>query len=384
MRCDLHTAGLSSFVSLLPTLIGLTLTGPIGCGDSASHAKPSGPKAVTVGVLTVQPRELRDVVALSGQLEAEYSVVVKPELSGIIASIELVEGQEVAEGDVLVVLRDGEQRARLAEALAQQRLAQDVYDRQQQLARQNVAAAARRFEAAAELDEAKARVAVFQLELDQTRVRAPFRGTTGARMVAPGDRITPDTGIVSVSALDRLQLLFTVTENSVSLARLGAPISARVGAWPGEGFPGEVYFISPTVDPATRRLLLKAWVPNAEHKLKPGMFANVDVEIAYRQEALLVPESALVYDRHGVYLWRLAEEEAAEKIPVEIGVRQQGEVEIIAGISPGDSVVVTGTNKVKAGSRIRRSSEVTVRPAGSTLVAEPPTDEKTGAGGDET
>ena len=157
-----------------------------------------------------------------------------------------------------------------------------------------------------------------------------------------------------------------------------------MGAWPGEGFPGEVYFISPTVDPATRRLLLKAWVPNAEHKLKPGMFANVDVEIAYRQEALLVPESALVYDRHGVYLWRLAEEEAAEKIPVEIGVRQQGEVEIIAGISPGDSVVVTGTNKVKAGSRIRRSSEVTVRPAGSTLVAEPPTDEKTGAGGDET
>ena len=70
MRCDPHTAGLSSFVSLLPTLLGLmltglTLTGPIGCGDSASHAKPSGPKEVTVGVLTVQPRELRDVVALS-------------------------------------------------------------------------------------------------------------------------------------------------------------------------------------------------------------------------------------------------------------------------------------------------------------------------------
>jgi membrane fusion protein (multidrug efflux system) len=113
-----------------------------------------------------------------------------------------------------------------------------------------------------------------------------------------------------------------------------------------------VYFVSPSVDTASRSLLLKAWIPNADHRLKPGMFANVDVVIAEREDALLVPESALIYDRNGTYLWRVDDEDHAEKIPIEIGLRQAGKVEILKGIAAGDRIVSAGTNKVRAGSEI--------------------------------
>jgi membrane fusion protein (multidrug efflux system) len=126
----------------------------------------------------------------------------------------------------------------------------------------------------------------------------------------------------------------------------------RVAAWGSEQFTGEVFFVSPTVDPATRRLILKARVPNPDHRLKPGMFANVDVQIAQRDHALIVPEAAMVYDRNGTYVWRMIEDDQAEKVPVEVGLRADGGVEIVDGISAGDTIVSAGTHKVLAGKKL--------------------------------
>ena len=217
---------------------------------------------------------------------------------------------------------------------------------------QDVSSISRRQEASANVDKAKARVALAKLAVERTRIRAPFDGVTGERRVSVGDRVDEKVGMVTVVSVDRLQLLFTVTEQAAGLARTGVPIQIHVGAWPEESFPGEVYFISPSIDSASRRLLLKAWIPNPDGKLKPGMFANVDVVIAERDDALLVPESALIYDRNGTYLWRVDAEDRAEKIPIEIGLRQAGHVEIVKGVVAGDRVVSAGTNKVRAGSQI--------------------------------
>jgi membrane fusion protein (multidrug efflux system) len=158
--------------------------------------------------------------------------------------------------------------------------------------------------------------------------------------------------LVSFHAVDRLQLIFTIQSAGFALGRQGDVIHARVFTYPGERFPGEVFFISPTVDPSTRRMILKAWVSNIDHRLKPGMFANVDVEIARRDNALVLPETALVYDRSGTYVWRLNEDQRAEKIPVQIGLRQKGTVEIVEGLAAKDMVVVVGTHKVTAGSAL--------------------------------
>jgi membrane fusion protein (multidrug efflux system) len=331
-------------------LAGAAVIGCDGTGaESDAATQGREPRSVSVEVARVAPELLRDAVVLTGQLEAEYDVLVKPEITGVIRSIEFAEGKPVSEGQVLFRLRDEEQRARLQEAEAQERLARDVNERTQRLTSEDISSEARRSEAMAALDEARAQVALARVQVERTRILAPFDGVAGALLVGPGELVEEENGLVAIAAIDRLQLVVAVPEPSVALARIGMSIQARVVAYPGERFPGEVFFLSPSIDRATRKLLIKAWVPNPDHRLKPGMFANVDVEIAVRQDALLVPEAALVYDRHGTFVWRVGAGDLAEKVPVEIGVRQRGRVEILAGLSRGDRIVSAGTNKLTAG-----------------------------------
>ena len=335
---------------------------------------------MTVEVTTIDPQVLRDVVALTGQLNSESQVVIKPELEGVIASIEFVEGQPVSEGDVLFRMRDGEQVARVQEARAAVRLAQDVRDRTLRLANSEVSSAARRAESIARLDQAKARLALAEVDLARTEIRAPFDGVTGDRMTAVGDRVEQDVGLVSLAAIDRLQLVFTVPETGVAMAANGTPIHASVIAWPGERFYGEVFFVAPTIDPVARRLVLKAWISNSDHRLKPGMFANVEVEIAKREGALLVPESSVVYDRNGTYVWRITAEGVAEKMPIKIGLRRSGTVEVVSGIEGGERIVSAGTHKVMAGERVNVIEADPITHA----LDEPELSESTGGSGDAT
>jgi membrane fusion protein (multidrug efflux system) len=120
-----------------------------------------------------------------------------------------------------------------------------------------------------------------------------------------------------------------------------------------------VFFVSPEVDAAARRLIMKAWIANQDHRLKPGMFVNVDVEIAKLDSALMLPESSVVYDRHGVFVWRADEDGKAEKIPIELGIRQAGRVEVKSGLAVGDRVVSAGTHKLSAGTPIHDIRDAT-------------------------
>lgn len=324
----------------------------LACGevsDSSSGGGSGGPSSVTVEVTKIEPRLLVDVVALTGQLEAEYSVLLKPEIDGVVASIGFEEGQPVEKGHVLFTLKDEIQRAILEEARAEVRLAKQIYGREEKLQRRDASSLARIEDARARLDGAEARLRLAEIGLARTRIRAPFDGVPGLRLASPGSTVEEHDGLVQFDAIDKLQVLFTVTENAIALARTGGTIHVRVAAWGDEQFEGQVFYVSPTVDAATRRLVLKAWVPNPDYRLKPGMFANVDVLVAQRQDALIAPEAAMIYDRSGTYLWRMIEEDRAEKVPVEIGIRTGGGVEILRGISPGDVVVSAGTHKVMVG-----------------------------------
>jgi membrane fusion protein, multidrug efflux system len=317
----------------------------LACGrEEAAHA----PTAV-VEAVEVLPQPFAERLALVGQLSARESVVLRPEIAGVIESVDFEEGASVAAGAVLFVLRSEEQRAALREASAQQALALDVYERTQALSKVNVSAAAELKRARAEVDQAKAKLDLAQVELDRTRMRAPFDGVVGARFVSPGDRVDSDTDLAEFDAVDRLRLGFSLPEAAVGLARKGLVVSVVVAAFPKEHFEGEVYFVSPSLDPNSRRLPLKAWIPNADGRLRPGMFANVELETHRSEQALLVPDSAIAYDAAGSFVWRVREDARAERASVALGARQDGRVQVLAGIAPGDRIVVSGGLKLFPG-----------------------------------
>jgi membrane fusion protein (multidrug efflux system) len=321
----------------------------VGCGSAESTPRTAGPPPAVVEAVAVAPGTLRDEIDVLGQLEADESVLVRPEIDGVVAAIAFDEGQEVAAGALLVRLRDEEQRARLAEAEAERILSQRAHERAQQLAGEGVLSAAELDRMVAERDAARARIERTRVDVERTEIRAPFAGVLGRRLVSPGDRVTRETALVQLDATERLKLVFTVPEVLVPAVHPGMPLTVTVAPWPGEEFPGAVYFVAPSLDPQNRRLLLKAHVPNPARRLRPGLFATARVEIARRDDVLVVPESALVHEAQGTYVWRVAADGTAERTTVEPGLRRAGRVEISSGLAAGDRVVTAGTNKLAPG-----------------------------------
>jgi membrane fusion protein (multidrug efflux system) len=310
-----------------------------------------------VELVTVEPQLLRNLVDIPGQLASEFTVKVVPEIEGILETIEYAEGDFVEKGRVLFTLRDDRQRASLEEARASLALAEATHRRTATLAGQDITSAAQLERATAELGVARARVQLAEVELERTRVRAPFDGLMGALWISPGDRVTDESHMTQIDAIARLQLLFYLPEQAVAAVEPGIPVKIKVAPYPEDRFPGEVYFVSPTLEPEGRRILVKAWVPNPDRRLRPGLFAEIEAEIARRDDALLVPDSALVYDLDGTFVWKVDGDSRAHRAPVEVGLRQEGRAEIAKGLAPGDVVVAAGIHKVKEGQRVRSAGD---------------------------
>ncbi len=331
----------------------------VGC-DGSSDSDEYAPPPATVEIVTLTPTTFEEVAEFTGALTADESVVVRPETSGVVESIEVDEGQQVSKGQLLFRLRNDEQKARLAEAVAARDLARRVYDRVESLKGDDVLSIEELDRARAELAQAEARLEIAEVELDRTEIRAPFDGVLGSRMVSPGDRVTggamsrrgDETGMTQIDAIDEVKLVFTLPEVAVPRIRVGIPLEISVAPFPGERFQGEIYFVSPSLDPLNRRILVKARIPNEEHRLRAGLSATVFLPTGARDDALLAPESAIVHDVAGTFVWRQAEDGTAERVPVRLGGRDEGRVEIVEGLSPGDRIVSAGTNKVSQGSAL--------------------------------
>lgn len=339
------------------------------CSDAGSSAPRTMPP-VAVEILTVEPQEIHQTIELVGQLVADESVVLKPEAHGVVEAIEFREGQEVRQGDLLIRLRDDEQRARLAEAVAALLLAEDDHRRAQSLAKQRTLSQAELDAATSRLDAARARRDLAQVELDRTEIRAPFDGVLGARLVSPGDRVDTDTELVRIDAVARLRLAFSVPEVGVALAKVGLPVEVEVAAFPGRRFPGEVYFVAPSLDAANRRLLMKAYVPNESRELRPGFFAEILLELPKHEQAIVVPEAAIAYDAAGPFVWRVDDEGVASHVPVKLGIRRDGRVEITSGLAAGDRIVSAGTHKVTSGATVRAAAPPDDAVAGAPTVTQ--------------
>jgi membrane fusion protein (multidrug efflux system) len=351
-RCA-RLSGRSARTLALAAVLAL---GAVGCRPDGAVAERAE-RRVMVEVMRVEPELLVDVAVFSGQLEAEHSVMLQPELAGIIESIDFEQGQYAEKGAVLFTLRSREQVAKLREAEANRDLARSRWNRAKQLVSRDASSLAARDEAQAEFEIARARVDLARLEVDRTRIRAPFDGAVGQRLVDIGERVEQDTELVRVDAIDRLQLTFGITDEGLSLARVGMKVRARVRPYPGEKFEGEVFFVSPTLDPRNRRIWIKAWMPNQGHRLRPGLFANVDLELRRIENALAVPESAVSVDHRGAYVWQIDGEGVASRLPVELGLREGGVVEVVRGLRAGASVVVAGAHKVSEGAKVQATAE---------------------------
>jgi len=308
----------------------------------------AGGFAVPVDAIAVRRADLLRTVEAVGTLVADEEVVIRPEISGIVTSIEFTEGQEVAQGTVLFRLDAKILQAELDQARASLALSQANYDRAQELASRGSGTQRARDEALAALLNDQAAVALAESRLAKMVIAAPFEGVLGLRNVSVGDYVVEGEAMVTLRAIERLKADFRIPELFLAEVKLGQELNITADALPGQSFRGEVYAIDPQVDVSGRALVIRARLDNPEGKLRPGLFVRIDVVLERRAGALLVPESAIVPSKQGSTVYRV-KDGIADLVPVETGLRRKGEVEVLSGLAEGDMVVTGGQLKLRPG-----------------------------------
>jgi membrane fusion protein (multidrug efflux system) len=286
-----------------------------------------------------------------GSLRADEAIVIRPEIAGRVERIAFEEGQSVKRGALLVTLDAAETRALVTSSRAQAALDKQRMERGEDMQQKGFISQ----QALDELKSAYTRSLAKQREdeakLAKSEIRAPFSGVAGLRQVSEGAYVAAGTDIARLEKIDQLKLDFRVPETFLAQLKSGLAVSATVDAFPQASFPGKIYAIEPAVDEQTRTVLARARVANPQLRLRPGMFARVQLTLGVRENAVWIPEEAIVPRGQDSYVFRVVDGRA-ELVQVQTGTRKVGEVEILKGVAAGDIIVTEGTQRLVPGMQV--------------------------------
>lgn len=331
----------------LPTALLLCLSG--GALQAAPQQGQMPPMPVEAQPVSVG-EVLRTIEAV-GTLRANESVVLKPEMQGRVEKILFKEGQPVKSGQPMVQLDDDRYRAELAEAIANRNLSEANYRRTQELIKRKVTSQTDLDKAKAEMEANEARVALKREALSKMTLDAPFDGIAGLREVSVGDVVSPGQSLMQVVDIDPIKVDFRVPELFVGEVQPGQRLQITLDAFPGEQFSGEVYAVDPQIDTRGRSILLRATVPNGESRLRPGLFARVSLTLQRFDNAITIPEEAVVPQGDKQLVYRIKQGKT-EMVPVKLGIRREAMVQVLEGLEPGDVVITAGQIKLRPGAPV--------------------------------
>ena len=330
-----------------------------GCGGGKEKKKEDAPLVV---IETVQPQPLADRIEAVGTAFAQESTTLTSTVTEQIVRLNFTDGAAVRKGAIIAELRQTQQSASFAAARARALESQQRLTRLQTLQKQGFATAASVDEQVALRDSARAQAGLAQAQIGDRVIRAPFSGLVGLRRISPGATVQAGTEIATISDISTIKLDFSLPEAFLASMKVGEPIEARAAAYPVELFHGRIEGIDTVVDPNTRSIMIRAILPNADGRLRPGMLLTVAV-ITHQRQALAVPDAAVVGERDKNFVFKVDAEMTALKTPVTIGSRHGQMVEITEGLKPGDRFIAEGVVKARNGSKVRDAAEAKARDA---------------------
>jgi membrane fusion protein (multidrug efflux system) len=319
-----------------------------GGGPSAAAARNNAPASVMLA--PVRAQRISQKLEALGNARANESVDISTKISNIVTAVTFRDGERVKRGEVLVQLDDAQARADVAAAQAAVTESESLYNRSRELLNTQALSKSSFDQLEATLKANRAKLQAASARLEDTVIRAPFSGRVGLRRVSIGTLISPGDVITTLDDTSVIKLDFSVPENFLASLREGLSIRASAPAFPGRNFAGKVSSIDSRVDMATRSVIVRALLANEDGALKPGMFLNVSLANDER-EALVIPEEALSPEAEHQYVYVVADGKVSRR-EVRIGGRQPGTVEIVAGLSAGEKVVVEGTQKIRDGASV--------------------------------
>lgn len=316
---------------------------------AAVNTTAAAPVAVEAG--PVKLTTVRRQIEAVGSLRSNESVIVRPEISGRITEILFDEGQQVRKGTPLFRLDAAIARAQVEQAKASLILSRANHERAEDLYRRGAGTQRARDEAVSKLHADDATLSLAQATLDKATLLAPFDGIIGLRKVSVGDYVNPGQDLVNFENLESLKVDFRVPEIYSMQIKVGQTVRVNLDAIPNSAYDGTVYAVDPAYDPNGRAIILRARLPNRDGLLRSGMFARVTLLVEERQQAIVVPETALVPIGGEQFVYRVVDGKAV-MTKVKIGQRRRGQVEIMEGLERDAVIVTDGVVKLRNGTPV--------------------------------
>ena len=367
-------AGLLVVVGILVGIKGAQIGSLMAMGK---QMMAGGPPPEAVGSAPAKAENWETTVAAVGSISSLRNVSVSNEVPGTVSKIRFESGQIAREGQVLVELDAGVERAQLASADARRELAGRTAQRSKILADGNVISRSQLDEIDAQLKTATTDTAALRAAVDRKVIRAPFRGRLGIRAVNVGQYLTPGTTVTTLDAMGGTFADFTLPQEELATVKVGMPVRVTIeGA--KKPLEGTISAVDPTIDPTTRNVKLRAAIPDLAENTRPGMFVNVQVITPEQKAVVSVPATAVVHASFGDSVFVIEDKKPgspgmdtspdgkpvkiARQQFVRVGAARGDFVAITKGITAGQQVVSAGAFKLRNNSPVVVDNTIQTKP----------------------
>jgi len=361
-------------------VVGIVGAALLAAAAACRRAEETAPGADTFGSAPVKVFKIRrdrisERLSYTGTLEAWRKIHITPEVGGKIARIHVEEGERVAEGRLLAELETESTRLQLQQAEAGLAVAEAGYtdalrnkERMDRLLAEKAVSemqhekAQLAFDAAAaQLEQARAALDLARYALDVSIMKAPFAGVIASKNAEVGDVINPmmsgygtASGVLTLVDYSRIKVVAGISSLDIGRLRKGQAAALQVPSMPGREFAGQVTVVNLTADPQSKKFGVEAVFPNPDMVLRPGTFGTVIFEVQSHENALVIPQRAVLSGSH-VFI---VEGGKAVRRKVALGIQNTTMIEVLDGLSEGDAVVVDGNYGLEEGAAVEVLEEV--------------------------
>jgi membrane fusion protein (multidrug efflux system) len=308
--------------------------------EGKSETSGRSGKPMEVRGLILKPQQFQEKINTTGSLQAFEEVELRIETSGRITGIYFSEGDYVNEGKLLLKVNDAELQAQLKKAELRKQILADKEYRQRMLLSKNATSQEVYDAALNELNGVDADIELLKAQINKTEIRAPFNGIVGLRYVSVGAFINSSTKIALFQRLDQIKIDFSIPERYFGSVKSGSSITFSLQG-SEKKYQARIYAVQPKVDVETRTLQLRGVISNPRREIPTGAFVKIELELNKSSNALLVPSIAVVPDitGHKIFLYKSGK---VFPVTIDIGARNESNVQILAGAKIGDTVIVSG------------------------------------------
>ncbi len=357
---------------VLTTLIALAVAGAIFGYKLVNQRKAAAAMAgmkrppATVTTASATAASWGDSLSAVGTVESFQGVTLRSEIDGRILKLGFDSGAVVKTGDVLVELEADMEHAQLKSLEAAAKLAAASLERARDLRASNTNTAVEFETAEATYAQSLAAIDALKATLARKTIVAPFAGRLGIRQINVGQFLNKGDTIVTLEAVNPAYVDFALPQQQLPQLKAGLPVRVTVDAFPGRVFQGRIEAVNPRVSDVTRNVRIRAIVPNGDETLRPGLFAQVTVQLPGSTPVLELPATAVVYSPYGNSVYVVTEsvgasgakQLVAQQRFVTTGAKRGDQIAIIKGLKADEQVVTAGQMKLRNGAPVTVNNSV--------------------------